>query len=286
MIEIPKNCPSCGSTIEIIGPKMFCRNKECSAQSFGRIKKSLKIMGILGIGDGILSSLINEYEIETSLDLIKVMMHDNLWPIENISKVKIGAAALGLSRAIKIREEFKTLSSGVPLSVFIDSLQITFLGTSNSERVAEFCNNSLEKFLKLDTNTLLSIDKIGPEMSEAIMVGINQNREMIPKLIKYIPIKQNKPEPEIKQETNSVPAEKQTLGGASFCISGKLSQQKSYYYDIIIKVGGEAHPDLKSDTTYLVIDDSGVETNKVKKAKKSGINIITENDLKRILGIT
>lgn len=286
-VKIPTECPECNSLIEIVGPKMFCRNRECPAQSFGRIKKFLKILDVQGIGDGILGAIIDEYGVEDPIDLLKVLLNDEESAMSHLSMIKIGAVSLGLSRAIKIVKEVNDIqNAGVSLAKFIQVLQIQFLGKSNSERVAEFCGD-FNTFLKLDTNKLLMVDKIGYEMSDAILVGINQNREFSLRLLQYIGI--NEPKPELKPEQqvdeqkSFIPAENQLLGGASFCISGSLSKPKKEYYDIIESLGGEAHTSVKSDTTYLVVDNSGVETNKVKKARDKGINIITEDDLVRIL---
>ena len=40
-IEIPKFCPCCASTLEIINEQLFCRNVSCGAQ----LNKKLQILG-------------------------------------------------------------------------------------------------------------------------------------------------------------------------------------------------------------------------------------------------
>ncbi len=287
-VRIPTECPECNSAVEIVGPKMFCRNRECPAQSFGKIKKFLKILDIQGIGDGILGAIVDEYGVETPIDLLKVLLNDDPQALTHLSMIKTGAVSLGLSRAEKIvREVNYVQNTGITLTKFIQSLQIQFLGRSNSERVAKYCGD-LDTFLKLDTPQLLAINKIGYEMSDAILVGINQNREFAVRLLQYIGIIQLQPEPEPVEDDKqpAIPAENQVLGGASFCISGKLSKPKKEYYEIIENLGGDVHTSIKNDTTYLVTDDTGAETNKTKKAKDKGISIINEEELVRILKLT
>ena len=49
-IQIPVECPCCNSTLEFIGPQLYCRNLSCDAQVAKKIENMAKVLQIKGLG--------------------------------------------------------------------------------------------------------------------------------------------------------------------------------------------------------------------------------------------
>ena len=70
-IQIPTTCPSCFSDLEQVNSQLFCRNKDCPAQSTKKVEAFVKKMRIKGLGPASISKLgfTNPIEIyDTHLD--------------------------------------------------------------------------------------------------------------------------------------------------------------------------------------------------------------------------
>jgi DNA ligase (NAD+) len=72
------------------------------------------------------------------------------------------------------------------------------------------------------------------------------------------------------------------MKGVTVCITGSLGQPKKVYHAKIEEKGGEAWTSVKQGLTYLVQNEDK-ESSKSKKAKKLGIEIITEERLQELL---
>ena len=56
-IQIPTDCPSCGSKLEQVNSQLFCRNISCEAQSSKKVEAFAKKMKIKGLGPSTISKL-------------------------------------------------------------------------------------------------------------------------------------------------------------------------------------------------------------------------------------
>ena len=66
------------------------------------------------------------------------------------------------------------------------------------------------------------------------------------------------------------------------CISGSLSNPKSYYEKLIVEAGHIYATSVTKDLTHLVSNETG--TSKVQKAQKYGIPVLSEAELLELLG--
>lgn len=75
------------------------------------------------------------------------------------------------------------------------------------------------------------------------------------------------------------------VSGKTLCISGKLpsGRKKSDYAAPLRIVGIELVDDVAHGLTYLVVADPAASTSKAEKAKKLGVEVITEDQLSRLL---
>ena len=70
------------------------------------------------------------------------------------------------------------------------------------------------------------------------------------------------------------------LKGKIFAISGTLSEPRNYFVDWITERGGVVSPSVTKKVTHLIVSDPGITTTKITSARKQGISIISEEDLK------
>ena len=79
--------------------------------------------------------------------------------------------------------------------------------------------------------------------------------------------------------------ENSLVKGFSFCITGALSLPRKEYENLIEKNGGKNVSSVTSKTSYLVTNDTTSGSSKNKKAQELGVRIISEDELKELLGI-
>jgi DNA ligase (NAD+) len=72
------------------------------------------------------------------------------------------------------------------------------------------------------------------------------------------------------------------LVGASFCVTGVLSQPRDKVHEQITLAGGRVHDKVKKDTQYLVIGEK-VGKSKLETAKKYGTRVISEAELEAMI---
>ena len=70
------------------------------------------------------------------------------------------------------------------------------------------------------------------------------------------------------------------LKGKIFAISGTLSEPRNYFVDWITGRGGVVSPSVTKKVTHLIVSDPGITTTKISSARKQGITIISEDNLK------
>lgn len=117
-IQIPTNCPICGSTLERVNSQLFCRNTDnCSAQSSKSLESFCKKMKLKGFGEKTLEKL----ELTSVPELFYV-------PDEFL----IGT--LGEKTGIKLAAELNRMRDSVDISTLLASLSIPLVGTVAAEK--------------------------------------------------------------------------------------------------------------------------------------------------------
>jgi DNA ligase (NAD+) len=263
-ISIPKICPSCGG--EIIRPEgeaaYRCFNSACPAQLSEKIFHfaSKEAMDIEGLGGKLAAQLVENKLVNDPSD-IYFLNKEMLLPLELMGEKK----AITLLNAIE-------LSKARELPRIIYALGILGVGETAARSLATHFVE-FEKLYKTDLDELITIEGIGPTIANSIMDFFANlgNRNMIEKMKKAgVTFPPFKP---IGQTA--------TLAWKTFVITGTLSRSRDHFKGLIEMAGGKVAGSVSSKTDYLLAGDN--PGSKLDNAKKLGVKVITEEDLKSLL---
>lgn len=117
MLKILENCPECGSVLERVNDQLFCRNKNCAAQSTKAVEKYAKVLKIKGLG-------------------IKTIEKLNISSIEDIYRIPFSKPELkiGDKLADKLIYEVEKAKK-VELSTFLSAQSIPLIGNTAAQKI-------------------------------------------------------------------------------------------------------------------------------------------------------
>jgi len=124
MVNIPTNCPSCSSLLELVNDQLYCRNTNCPAKSSKKLEHFAKTLKIKGLGPASIDKLGLTY-------------------IEEIYELDITYASLALGSeklAIKLLEEIDK-SKTAKLNTLLPAFGIPLIGTSATDKLAIVCSS-------------------------------------------------------------------------------------------------------------------------------------------------
>lgn len=257
--EMPDRCPICNTHVYKLEKEVIikCPNPLCPAQSKGRLKHfaSKGAMDIDGLGEKIISKLMDNYLIKESADLYRLTVNDLL----NLDKMAVKSA----SNLIASIERSKKVS----LNCFLYALGINFVGEHTAMVIADTFG-SLEKIINASYEELCNIHEIGPSIAGSI-VSYFENSDNMEHLNRLLLSGISFNEPEKPTEERSL------IAGMKFVFTGTLaSMTRDEASKAIIKLGGFTMSSLSKETDYLVAGANA--GSKLAKAEALNINVLDE----------
>jgi len=258
-INYPHNCPSCGEpTVEDEEHvNVWCVNPVCPAQLGKKIENWLTVLDIKGVGEKTVEALVDEGIVKSIPDMYKLVRED-------LVRIKGG------ERAADVVLEAMASKSSIQLKTFLQALGISWLGKTRSNDIAKEYK-TLDVVLNKTAEEFILIDGIGGVKATTFERGLGNMADVISELRELINVE------EVVESTGP-------MKGVTVCITGALSQPKKIYHAKVEELGGEAWTSVKAGLTYLVQNDDK-ESGKSKKAKKLGIEIITEDRLRELIDV-
>lgn len=240
-IEIPTNCPSCDSVLEKVNSQLFCRNKDCPAQSTKKVEAFVKKMRIKGLGPASISKLgfVHPIEIyENSLDTYVEVLGE-----------KIGQ---------KVFDEVEN-SRTTTFATFLSALSIPLIGDTASKKVGVVVNCVQDILNEDPLHNVLGVIAL-----DNLMEYLFDNLNTVENLQSYFTFKQPK---KVEHKGN-------------VCITGKLKDfsNRTKAKEYLEEHGYTVTTTVSGKTNYLVCED-GSTSSKSKKAESNGIPIVTIVDL-------
>ncbi len=264
-VIIPKNCPSCGtSLIKIQDQSSYkCPNEYgCLPQISQSIQHfaSRKAMNISGLGESLIDTLVNSQIIKNYADLYIL----NIKLLMDLDRMALKSSA----NLIDSIDESKNIS----FHRFLYSLGIREVGTSTA-RVLAKNYSTIDELMNSDKTQLELIKDIGPIVAINIFefFKLQRNQKNISKLIKNgVRI--------IYEEMNTA----QEYDGMTFVITGVFQNYKRKDIEDSIRLkGGGISTIISKKTSALIL---GINPgSKYQKALDLNIKIIKENDLLKLL---
>lgn len=267
-INIPRECPSCGSRIKKEGANLFCTGIDCRPQLEGKLQHfvSRNAMNIDGLGDKTIEILLAE-------NIISCL--EDIYTIEEKKSQIINLEGFGLKKYEKMIEGIE-LSKKNPLSKVIYGLSIRLVGESSSKDLAkEF--GTIDAILEASLDKvsfkekLLSIRDFGDIVSDSVVdfFSDENNRKVIRELQRL--------GVEMKEEISAVKLDSPIIG-KTFVITGKLSKGRDEFKADIEALGGKVSGSVSKKTDYLLMGSGEEGSTKHKTALELNIKIISEED--------
>lgn len=258
VIEAPKYCPDCGSSLELSddGGILRCNNAFCPCREKGKILNFCQKMHISNISYATVDDFYREGILNSIKDLYTLKNHVN-----EISQLP----GYGTGKISKILDEIDT-HRDVEVSTLLGSIGIeglsikkfkNLLSYMSMDEVLDVCNEGNITFFTV-------IPGIKEKTAEKLVNGINNNRE----LIEFF-----KKELNIKNDSGN--------GDFTVCFTKVREDDIPGLVDLINNAGGTIdNNSLTKKTSLLVVPTLNTESSKVSKAKKYGIPIVAIGDVK------
>ena len=262
--EMPDDCPVCGEPLERIDDEAAtrCTNSNCPAQQLRSIIHfaSKGAMEIDGLGPAIVEKLIDEGLVKTCADLYE-LKKDDIVSLE-------GFAEKSASNLIESIENSK--SRGLDRLLF--ALGIRLIGSRAAKLIAERFG-TIESVAEANAEQIAEIPDIGEKMAGSVEHYFSESASI--ELIEHL----RKCGVDMTYEA----VEKGGIfSGKTFVITGTLpGMKRSEAKKLIEGNGGKVSSSVSKKTDYLLAGDEA--GSKLDKANKLGINVISEEDLEKML---
>lgn len=246
-INYPDLCPSCGHATIRNGAIIQCVNPNCKAIVAGTVLNYLQALDISEPGKVMIENMVEKGLIKKIEDIYNLNQ-------EEVSKLPRCSEMLAKRYIDNINNV-----ENVGLVKFMCALPIRGIGDATWKAV---CNvyPTIDELMGADWDKLTTIPNVGIETATMIIKGISECASMISELRKHIKI-------EPVRENDGV------LKGKSFCFTGKLSNPRKHYEDLVNENGGQIKSVVKSLDYLVAGEDAG---SKLDRASGLGVKIIDE----------
>ncbi|MGM9828738.1 MAG: NAD-dependent DNA ligase LigA [Muribaculaceae bacterium] len=269
-VEFVRTCPVCGTAlVRVEGEAAWtCPNKYyCRPQITGRIEHfvSRHAMDIDGIGEEVAEQLYAARLVETVADIYDLTEHD-LVTLERFGERSAKRILAGVEA-----------SKAVPFERVVYALSIPFVGETVAKKLAQAVKN-IDNLMAMTGEQLAMIPEIGPKIAESIVqfFKVPINRVIVERL-RIAGLK-------MEVEEKVVELKSTILEGKSIIISGVFDyHSRDEYKQIIEQHGGKNVGSISAKTDY-VLAGAKMGPAKLEKAKKLGIEIISETDFLKMIG--
>jgi DNA ligase (NAD+) len=257
--EAPKVCPTCGHQTQMDGEYLICpATLACPSQVEGSIKRWVKKLNLLGWGNEIIETLVEQGLVKDPADLY------TLDP-DKVAALQMKGRRIG-STAHTIHQELHGKGKLLPLSVFIGSLGIPLVARSMCATIVDAGFETLDLMRAATVSEVASIPGMGQSKAESFVAGLAERAAVIDKLLS-VGVK-------IKAPSTG------TLKGAVVCMTGFRDMDMT---DAIEAAGGRV-AGISRKVTLLVAKNPASTSGKAKKARGYGIEIIDPDEMWTRLG--
>ena len=234
-ITAPDKCPSCGHILEWENQLLYCRNTLCGDQSSKKIEHFAKTLKIKGLGPAAINSLV----LESINDIYAISEYE----IVNL----LGSQKLGEKLFTEIENSVKA-----PLNILLAAFSIRLIGKTASEKLSAVC----ESIHDINEDSCAKAG-LGPKATESLLGWIEEEYPLL-----ELPHSFAFESPKVRT-------------GGVVCISGKLKsfKTKAQATEALEQHGYTVKSSVTKDVTILV-NESGVESQKTTKARESGVTIV------------
>ncbi len=263
-VELPKECPVCGSHVEREAGEAVARctgGLFCSAQRIEALKHfvSRRAMDIEGLGSKLIEQLVDIDRLKTPADIFTLSV-DELAGLER----------MGEKSATNVVESIDS-SRSTSLARFLYALGIREVGESTAASLANHYGR-LKTLVEASEDDLQEVPDVGPIVAARIRNFFDEphNLEVVTGLQSGGVI--------WPESDPVVPSEDGALSGKTFVITGTLpTMKRDEMKDLIQSAGGKVTGSVSSKTDYLVAGEKA--GSKLAKAEKLDVAVLDEAGL-------
>lgn len=267
VVPLPEVCPVCGEPV--VNPEgevaIYCVNAACPAQLVQRAIHLVGSMDIDGMGPKIVERFVEEGLVHDPAD-IYYLKADQLLPLE-------GFAEKSVSNLLKTIESSKQ----VPLWRVVMALGIRYVGSVVARLLVEHYP-SMGALGRATEDDLQDLEGIGPRIAQSVVEFFSRapHQKLIEKLhragVRMV-------EERVEKADETLP-----LRGLTFVVTGTLpTLSREAAKELIEEHGGKVTGSVSSRTDYLLIGESPGGS-KTRRATELGVRLITEDELRAMIG--
>lgn len=274
IINIPENCPECGTRLVLSNDAsghepvdLICNNMSCPAKFVKHIRQILQILEVKGLDETTIDKMIQRGLLKNVWDVFDLTV-DNL--------VKAGFGEKESSNWVNVLSNVTTTPECVLACMGINGwgrrlFELAFTHKDFGARQwVDFITGKDELIPDSNFNWLLEIPGFGDERIKILKDGIAKYWHIAKEIAHRVTI----------QYPEKVMGG--ILEGKSFCATGTLSRKRNEIYDEIKSLGGEIKSGVSKELDYLITGES--TGSKLDKAKALGVKIINEDELNQLMG--
>lgn len=266
-VEIPENCPVCGSDTQIRQvnevQSLYCMNPDCPAKKIKSFTLfvSRDALNIDGLSEATLEKFIERGFLHEFSDLFHLDKYrEEIVNMEGFGEKSFDNLCESVARA-----------RNTTLPRLIYALGIANIGVANARMLCKYFDYDLERMRRAGVEELSAIEGVGEVIATAFKDYFDQNRNqtMLEHLL-----------PELSIEKPQIDENADSLAGMTFVITGSLQHyaNRDELKAVIEAKGGKVTGSVTSKTNCLINNDINSSSSKNKKAKELSVPIITEEE--------
>ena len=271
-IELPSHCPVCDGATEIklmTGTKVLtCTNPNCLAKQVKRFSLfvSRDALNIEGLSEQTLLKFIGLGYVKSFADIFRLENHrDEIVELDGFGKKSYD----------KLSSSIEKSRHTVPTRILV-ALGIPGVGVTTAAQIARAYENKWAKISSLTYDELISVSGIGEVMARDYesFFADEHNKSVVLDLVGELDIDES------YEQVGTA------LSGETFVITGSLEHYKSRneLKKEIETQGGKVAGSVSKNTSYLVTNNPESGSSKNKAAAELGVKIITEDEIRMMLG--
>ena len=268
--KMPEKCPACGAPVVRYPGEVayYCENAACPAQLVRRVEffVSRGAMDIAGFGAKQAELFVKEGLIHDVADIYELHKHrEKLLSLEGFAEKKVD----NLLAAIEASKQ-------QPATRVLPALGIRFVGSTVAELLLEHFR-SIDALAQASEEEIMQIEGVGPRIAESVVTWFRQpNNRRTWERLKKAGLQTALPE---EKEEKPLP-----LAGKTFVLTGTLpSWSRDQATEIIKAHGGRVTGSVSRKTDYVLAGER--PGSKLDKARRLGVPVISEADLRAMIGL-
>ncbi|MCR5713712.1 MAG: NAD-dependent DNA ligase LigA [Bacteroidales bacterium] len=278
------HCPECGTALvrEEDEAIYYCPNDlGCEPQIKGKIEHfiSRKAMNIDSLGEGKVALIFDNGLIHDAADLYS-LTYDQLLGLE-----KTYTDADGKTRTVRFQDKtVRNILQGidqsrqVPFERVLYAIGIRHVGETTARLLARRFG-SMDALKKADTAALQAVDSIGDRVAGDVIAFFQSDKAMtfLQKLqaagLQFA----------VAQNTAKAPVN-QVLSGKTFVVSGVFTVPRDTIKELVEQYGGRCTGSVSGKTDYVLAGEN-MGPEKLKKAERLQIPIVSESEFRQMIGL-